>query len=410
MIKSPWENLSHRDRVTAVNIDIMNHIDFCTLSGLVVMGDVIFKDDMPTAATDGKNVYYGTQFIEGLNRKQLRFVQLHESMHKALKHCVDYKRIAEKYPKLINVAMDYVVNAFLEQTDPAHKFFEHPAWPKLLLDKKYYNMSVLDVLSDLIKQEEGQQQQQQQQSGDGQGQGQGNTDETLDEHMPGTDDIEEADALRKDVEDALNHGDMVQKRMAAAAGMSGGGNPLSGMGVKRTTDWRGALRAWIESVCEGYEYSRYNPPNRRLMAIDILMPSHFDVAAGELAILCDTSGSMDWIYPVVFGEIANIAKQANPERVRLIWWDTRVRGEQVFKRGSYDTIAKQLKPIGGGGTTPTCVAQYMAEKRYKITGAIWLTDGDLDACPTRICSNELWGVVNNDSFKPAHGKVLRIHS
>ena len=140
------------------------------------------------------------------------------------------------------------------------------------------------------------------------------------------------------------------------------------------------------------------------------MPSHFDVTAGELAILCDTSGSMGPIYPVVFGEIATICQQANPERVRLIWWDTQVRGEQVFERGQYEQIATQLKPSGGGGTTPECAAAYLQEKKYKLTGVVWLTDGWLDSCPTAVNSNELWGVVNNDSFKPAHGKTLRIHA
>jgi predicted metal-dependent peptidase len=96
--------------------------------------------------------------------------------------------------------------------------------------------------------------------------------------------------------------------------------------------------------------------------------------------------------------------------VRLIWWDDKVRSEQVFKRGQYDTLAQALQPVGGGGTSPQVVTQYVQEKKYKLSGAIWLTDGYLDAKPTRVCSNELWGVFNNDFFKPAHGKVLRIHA
>ena len=140
------------------------------------------------------------------------------------------------------------------------------------------------------------------------------------------------------------------------------------------------------------------------------MPTHFDIAVGELGILCDTSGSMAGVYPVVFGEIANICKQANPEKVRIIWWDNAVCGEQVFKRGEFDAIAQALKPAGGGGTSPQCVVNYIQSKAYKFSGAIWLTDGYLDACPTAACGNELWGVVDNDHFKPAHGKVLRIHS
>ena len=107
-VSSTWDRMTPAQRVSAVNIDIMNHQDFSTLSGIVMMGNVKFIDGMPTAGTDGLDVMYGTEFIMSLTRKQLRFVQLHESMHKALRHCIDYADIVKKYPQLSNVAMDYV--------------------------------------------------------------------------------------------------------------------------------------------------------------------------------------------------------------------------------------------------------------------------------------------------------------
>jgi predicted metal-dependent peptidase len=396
---SVWDSMTPEQRVRAVNIDIMNNVDFCTLSGLVTMGEIKIVPDLPTAGTNGVDVFYGEQFLMGLTRKQLRFVQLHEAMHKALRHCSDYKDITKKYPDLSNVAMDYVVNAFIEQTDPDHKFIDHTTSPKPLLDVKYYNRSFVDVLQDLLKNAmfieiDG--------SGTGGGGG-----TPLDEHFAMPDNVDPK-KLEQDIEDALNHGDMVQKRLEAGSGK--GGNPLSGLGVKRDTDWRSAMREFIESVVAGDEYSRYNPPNRRFLAHDILMPTHFDVSMGELVIAADTSGSMYGYYKVVFGEVANICQQANPERVRILWWDTDVCGEQVFERGQFDQIAHALKPAGGGGTSPQCVANYITVNNYKPTAVVWLTDGYLDACPVSVCANELWGVVNNDSFKPAHGKTLRIHA
>jgi predicted metal-dependent peptidase len=231
----------------------------------------------------------------------------------------------------------------------------------------------------------------------------------LDEHIPTPKGLDK-DELSKRVRDALTHGEMVQKRIAKNAGKASAGNPLSGLGRKRDTDWRNALRDWVQEICAGDEYSRYNPPNRRMLPLGIILPTHFDVAMDELHIYCDTSGSMHGVYPVVFGEIANICSQANPETVRIVWWDSAVCGEQVFKRGQYDLIANQLAPAGGGGTSPQCVIDYVQSKQYKPSGAIWLTDGYLDACPTPACGNELWGVVDNDHFNPAHGKALRIHS
>lgn len=392
MKHSTWDSMTLEQRVRAVNIDIMNHMDFCTLTGLVTMGDIHFIDGMPTAGTNGLDVFYGCEFLARQNRKQVRFVQLHESLHKALRHCSDYKDVVAKYPELSNMAMDYVVNGLIEQTDPEHKFIEYTTDPEPLLDPKYYNRSFVDVLQDLLKNPPPQSQKESM---------------TLDEHY-GTPEEVDPQELEQQIQDALNHGDMVQKRMQA--GIDSKNSPLSGLGVKRDTDWRNALREFIEQVVTGDEYSRYNPPNRRFLAHDILMPTHFDIAMGELMIACDTSGSMESVYPIVFGEIANICKQANPDKVRVVWWDTQVCDEQVFERGQFEQIADLLKPTGGGGTSPQCVADYIQIKNYKPTAVIWLTDGYLDACPTAVCGNELWGVVNNDHFKPAHGKVLRIHS
>ena len=95
--QSVWDTMTPEQRIRAVNIDIMNHVDFSTLSGLVSMGDVHIVDDMPTAGTNGVDVYYGTEFTLRQTRKQLRFVQCHESLHKGLRHCSDYKDIVKKY-------------------------------------------------------------------------------------------------------------------------------------------------------------------------------------------------------------------------------------------------------------------------------------------------------------------------
>lgn len=388
--QSIWDTMTPAQRISAVNIDVMNHPDFCTLSGFVTMGEVHIKPDLPTAGTNGVDVFYGEEFLLDQTRKQLRFVQLHEALHKGLRHCSDYQDIVKKYPQLSNVAMDYVVNALIEQTDPKHEFIEYTLYPEPLLDPKYFNRSFVDVLQDLLKQ------------------GKDERDyDTLDDHM-GLPDGVDKQQLEQDIQDAFNHGDMVQKRLQA--GKNTGSNPLSGLGIKRDTDWRNAMREWVQEICAGDEFSRFVPPNRKFLPLGIIMPSHFATAAGELIISCDTSGSMESVYPVVFGEIANICKQANPDRVRILWWDTHVCGEQIFNRGQYDSIAFALKPQGGGGTSPACVTRYIETKGYKPTGVIWLTDGYLDANPTAVCANELWGVVNNDHFKPAHGKTVRIHA
>ena len=123
---------------------------------------------------------------------------------------------------------------------------------------------------------------------------------------------------------------------------------------------------------------------------------------------CDTSGSMQGLYPVVFGEIARICQQVMPASVRVLWWDTQVAGEQVFTLKDYASISKLMSPKGGGGTTVSCVAKYIAAKRYKPKATIMLTDGYVESKYEVAPGNVLWGVRGNSSFRPLRGKLLQI--
>ena len=83
-----FSNLPLQRRIHAVNIDCMRHPKFALLSGVIPMGKSEVREGVDTAYTDGKDKVYGAEFIAPLNRKQLRYVVLHENMHVALKHCV----------------------------------------------------------------------------------------------------------------------------------------------------------------------------------------------------------------------------------------------------------------------------------------------------------------------------------
>lgn len=403
-MSSIWDKMSLNDRIVACHVDISNNGQFASLSGLVYVGDVKLDDDIVTAATDGRNVIYAPSFIQPLSRKQLRFLVLHESLHKALHHCTAYKSLCEKYPMLCNQAMDYVVNGTIEETDPQHTFIEHPTAIPPLLDKKYYGWSFVEVLQDLIKQceEAGGDPT----AGDGEGDGAGGV---LDKHIQG----KLADAIKakneQEISDALHQGKMLAKRIQER-GLGKGGSPLDRLTQKRDTNWREHLREFVTQLCEGDDYSRFAPPNKRLLPQGILMPSHFSESTGELVVACDTSGSMYGLYGTVFGEIARICENVKPDQVRVLWWECDIEGEQIFKPQDYHRIPEMLQPHGGGGTRLTCVAEYMAEKKIKPKACIVLSDGYIESdyilpdCPI------LFGVVDNDQFVSNKGKTVRIYS
>jgi len=403
-----WKKMTLHERLTACAIDIMAHPEFALVGGLLVMGKRELDEEVRTAATDGLNMYFAPSFIEPQTREQLRYLMLHEALHIGLRHCVTYPEVVKKYPQLSNMAMDYVVNGFIEEIDPQLKWVARPTSVKPLVDPKYFGWSFLEVLHDLKQNAK-----QQSQSGEGQGEGYGGEGQPMDGHIVGSESAEgklseaEAKGVAQAIDDAMRQGAIAAQKIA---GKGKGNNPLEKSLHKRDTNWKQHMREFFEQIIAGDEYSRFCPPNKRMLASGFIMPSHFDLATGEIIVACDTSGSMYGVLPVVFGEIAQICTNLKPEKVRVIWWSDGIEGEQVFLPHEYEKIAQLVKPVGGGGTRVSCVAEYVAEKQYKPKATIMLTDGYIESNYATPEGQLLWGVVDNDHFVPSKGKAVRIYS
>jgi predicted metal-dependent peptidase len=382
-----YNDMTPHERVTAVGIDLTRNALFAQLSGVAMVGRIEITDRLPTAATNGRDEYYNPDFVLAQNRKQLRYVRIHENLHKMLKHCVEYKDVCKRYPKLSNVAMDHVINLIIEEIDPNFTWVERPTVPPCV-DTKYKGWGFLRVLRDLIDQGD-------EESGEG----------GFDEHLFDELDDAETEEAHRQVDEAGRQGKLLAEKLA---GNGKGGGRLDLNATKRTTEWRQHLREFFDTICKGDEHSRFVPPNKRFAPLGILLPSHFSYNKGEIIIAGDTSGSMGPIYPILFGEIAQIAQTVIPDALRVIWWDTSVCGEQLFKPDEYHSIATLMKPRGGGGTTPQCVVKYIAEKQYKPRAVIWLTDGYLDGNNAVVPCAALWGIVDNESFVPPQGKAIHI--
>jgi predicted metal-dependent peptidase len=70
-------------------LDVIMHPQYRSLGAVVLMGKTSIGD-CPTAYTDGLNVVYGENFISKLLDTEMRFLILHENMHKALRHMVTW--------------------------------------------------------------------------------------------------------------------------------------------------------------------------------------------------------------------------------------------------------------------------------------------------------------------------------
>jgi predicted metal-dependent peptidase len=148
--------------------------------------------------------------------------------------------------------------------------------------------------------------------------------------------------------------------------------------------------------------------NKRQMANDIYMPSMENETIGEVIVAIDTSGSIGSVELTEFAtELASICDLVQPEAVRVLWWDTMVHGEQVFKPESFNNIGGLLKPLGGGGTHVGSVAKYINEKKLTAECVIVFTDGYVESdIEWNIVPPTLWMITQNRALEVPCGKKV----
>lgn len=376
-------------RLKKAHLHLMRHPETAMYSGIIMMGTSEVIDDCPTAYTDGVNKKYGRKFIETLNDAELRALILHENLHVALKHVGRFKKQMKENPQLMNASADYVVNDVIVnlQDDKLCKLPEGG-----LIDSKYHNWSVNDVYKDLKKQ---------QQEG-----GQPKT-ETLDEHGFGEGEgqeltPEQSKELSTKIDQVLREGAI----MASRNGSLNTPRAITEL-LAPVVDWKDVLRDFITNAIRGADEYTFRRYNKRLMANDMYYPSTISEQVGELVIAMDESGSTMEERKYFLAELQSVCEMCQPEKVRVLWWDTRVSSEQVFDDKDYSNLTEKLKPTGGGGTAPECIPEYLSENNINAEAIIVFTDGWFSTPEWNIATPTLWVTTEREDNIPSNGKVVK---
>jgi len=74
---------------------------------------LVIKNEIPTMATDGTNIFYNEEFTDSLTEPELDFVLCHECLHRVLLH---HLRFGKRDHELWNIATDYAINFSLTQS------------------------------------------------------------------------------------------------------------------------------------------------------------------------------------------------------------------------------------------------------------------------------------------------------
>lgn len=379
-------------------IAIMGRADWMWLGGVMCFGKWEVRDDIPTACTDGKNVYFGSAFCADLTEFELRFLILHENLHKAARHMQVYKTIHKMDAQRANAACDYWINGELIKQDNGAGFIKMIKGG--LYNPKYYGMTVIQIFKDLENQQQG-------------GQGNGKQDQHgnditegypqgggFDEHDWDSLSEEEKEALEKDIEIAIRQGRQL-------AGKMEGNKPrvIDGL-LEGKVDWKQELAEFIKQAMSGRDESSWSKLNRRMSHIGHF-PASISNTCGRIAIAIDTSGSIGGdIIARFMGEVKKLCAEVRPSGLDVLWWDTQVCGVQSFEADQLDNIEQVLKAQGGGGTRPQCVADWLQDNKImNHECVVLLSDGYVDAWPV-FDIPALWAMISG--VVAEHGKTIRM--
>ena len=348
-------------------------------------------DWCPTAATDGRNLYYNTQFFNMLTNKQIEFVIAHEILHCVFDHII---RREDRDARIFNIACDYKVNNLLvrdkigERVDQIQIFqdFKYDDWTSEEVYDDIYNKyddEELEALGELLDEHiDWEKDGDQQGEGDSPSKGAGNGKGDKKSKRPSYS-KEELKKIRDEIKES-----MITSAQSAGAGNTPG--EIARM-IKELTEpkmnWRELLRQQIQSTIKSdFTFSR---PSRKGWHTGAILPGMNFMDTIDICIGIDMSGSIGDIQAQDFlGEVKGIMDEYKDYKIKLWCFDTKVYNEEDFSAdGGQDITDYEI--LGGGGTDFDANWSYMKENDIQPKKFIMFTDGypfgswgDEDYCDT----------------------------
>ena len=414
--------LTAEQRIELVHVSLMRSPMFALFAGLFMVGETSIVDAPITARTNGRDAYYGREFVNGLTDKELAFLVMHENMHKCYRHLTTWKGLYDIDPHCANQACDYVINVQLIDLDSNENLIAIPrdrATGEIigLLDFAYLGMDTKQVFDIIRKKrkgggcggkggEEGEDggNGTDRQDGDDSGGQRGFDDHDWQGAVEGMSE-QEKQQLANDIDQALRQGGIY-------AGKVGGkmSREVAGM-LAPKVNWREVLRRFIKTSLKDRDSPSWRKAHKNYLWQDVILPSILGKRIRHLAVGIDTSGSIQGpILTAFLSELNKIIKDVNPERVDVMYWDTEVAGHETYTGTKADIVAR-TNPRGGGGTDPDCVPVFMKEKDIAPDALVILSDGYMNSDQAQWAGGKypvLWCIIGNDGWTPPRGQLVNV--
>jgi len=353
------------------------------------------RQDISTAATDGKSLFYNPSFINSLTGDFLKAVLAHEVMHVALLHHTRReKRDAQKW----NIAADLAINPLLIKSG-----FKLPQGA--LLAQEFKGMTAEEIYKRLPDDGQGQGQGQ---GGSGQGQG-GSDPGNMGGVMDAPHDGPEGSALTAEERAQAEESAKIATQQAAQAAKAAGSIPG---GIRRIVEeiinprlpWQDILRRFINSVAKN-DYT-WTIPNRRYISAGLYLPSMLSEQVGNIVLAIDTSGSIDNEALAQFGaELSAILDYINAE-LTVIYCDAQIQKVETYTKSD---LPLRLQAHGGGGTDFRPPFKYVHENGLNPVVFIYFTDLQCWAWPHEAPDYPvLWAAYDSGETEVPFGEIMRI--
>ena len=142
-------------------------------------------------------------------------------------------------------------------------------------------------------------------------------------------------------------------------------------------DWRALLRRYMtDTAARDYSWS---VPNRRFIDSGLYLPSIRSEGIGTLAVIIDTSGSVDTDALAAFwAQVREVAAEIEPERVIVLQVDAALQDEQHYAPGE---LPERIVVKGRRGTDFRPGFARLEEQGVRPAACLYFTDMDCDRYP-----------------------------
>lgn len=364
------------------------------------------SDWLPTAATDGRAIYYNPEFIKPLTDKNIVFLLCHEVLHVVFEHIGRCNDLTHD-KTLSNLAADFAVNQVLvddkigEQIGSPISVNDLLTFDKenpksgTLYDPMFKGWSYEQIYDHL------------QQHKDELKKNLGGFEFTI--HIDGSGgDDENSGKPKLSPEELREIQDMMREAVLSAAQSCNAGDVPLGIQrmiknlVSPKMDWRELLTERIDSqVKNDYTYMKLG---RRSFSSDLIFPSQMKQPKIKVYLALDMSGSIgEEEIRDFFSEVAGIVQQFSAFEIHIVCFDTAAHNYQVFTEDNVTDLF-EYEPKGGGGTAPNSVYEFFKDNEIVPEQLVFFTDGEVfgDWGDSEYCET-LWIIKNHREIEASHG-------